>query len=343
MMKKILYAILILGVVAGVVAYWGYNSVFTPNTSFPGKEYELKIPNESTYDDVYNLLESNHVLNDASSFDRVADWMNYKKRNVPTGRYIIMKDWNNREIVGLLRSGNQKPIKVTFNNVRSMEQLAGLISKDLAVDSITLSDYLTQSSVINEIGFTRETIMTMFIPNTYNMFWNVTPEQIVSRMGKEQKDFWNKKERKAKAAKLEITEAEVYTLASIVEKESQHGPERPTIAGLYLNRLKRGIALQADPTVVYANGDFELRRVLNKHLKYDSPYNTYKYSGLPPGPIYMPSIQSIDAVLDYEKHDFLYMCAKPGYGTKHAFAKTLRGHNRNANVYRAWLNEQGIK
>ncbi|MFT4533360.1 MAG: UPF0755 protein [Saprospiraceae bacterium] len=343
MMKKILYAILILGLVAGAVAYWGYHSVFTPNTSFLEKEYELKIPYESSYDDVYKLLKSNNVLDDAISFDKVADWMNYKKRNVASGRYIIKKDWNNREIVGLLRSGKQKPVKITFNNVRSMEQLAGLISKDLAVDSVTLSDYLAQSEVIEELGYAKETFMTTFIPNTYNMFWNVTPEQIVSRMVKEHKDFWSMKGRKAKAARLEMTEAEVYTLASIVEKESQHGPERPTIAGLYLNRLKGGIALQADPTVVFANGNYELRRVLNKHLKYDSPYNTYKYSGLPPGPIYMPSIQSIDAVLDYEKHDFLYMCAKPGYGTKHAFAKTLRGHNRNANEYRAWLNEQGIK
>jgi len=167
------------------------------------------------------------------------------------------------------------------------------------------------------------------------MFWNVTPKEIVDRLIKEQKAFWNKKDRKAKAEKLGMSEKEIYTLASIVEKESQYGPERPIIAGLYLNRLKRGIALQADPTVVYANGDFELRRVLNKHLAFDSPYNTYKYNGLPPGPIFMPSIQSIDAVLDYQKHDYLFMCAKPGYGTKHAFAKTLRGHNRNANEYRA--------
>ena len=343
MMKKILYAILILGLIVGFVAYWGYNSIFTPNTSFSDKEYELKIPNESSYDNVFKLLESNNILTNVASFDRVSGWMNYKKILVPSGRYIIKKNWNNREIVGLLRAGNQKPVKVTFNNVRSMDQLAGLISKDLAVDSIMLSEYLSKSEVINEIGFSKETFMTTFIPNTYNMFWDVSPKEIVSRMVQEQNDFWNKKDRKAKSVKLEMTEAEIYTLASIVEKESQHGPERPIIAGLYLNRLKRGIPLQADPTVVFANGNFELRRVLNKHLEFDSPYNTYKYPGLPPGPIYMPSIQSIDAVLDYDNHDYLYMCAKPGYGTKHAFAKTLRGHNKNANEYRAWLNKQGIR
>ncbi|MFT6335905.1 MAG: UPF0755 protein [Saprospiraceae bacterium] len=342
-MKKILYAILILGLIAGFAAYWGYNSIFTPNTSFSDKEYELKVLNESSYDDVKKLIESNDILIDVASFDRVADWMNYKKDKVASGRYLIKKEWNNREIVGLLRAGNQKPVKVTFNNVRSMDQLAGLISKDLAVDSIMLSDYLSKPEVMKELGFSKETFMTTFIPNTYNMFWDITTKQIVSRMTKEQKDFWNKKDRKAKATKLEMTEEEVYTLASIVEKESQHGPERSIIAGLYLNRLKRGIALQADPTVIFANGNFELRRVLNKHLEFDSPYNTYKYPGLPPGPIYMPSIQSIDAVLDYDKHDYLYMCAKPGYGTKHAFAKTLRGHNKNANEYRAWLNKQGIR
>lgn len=342
-MKKILYVILILGLIAGCIAFWGYNNIFTPNTSFSDKEYELKAPNPSSYSDIYGLLKSNNVLQNAPSFDRVAGWMNYKKDRVASGRYLIKKDWNNREIVSLLRAGNQKPVKVIFNNVRSMDQLAGLISKDLAVDSITLAGYLSQPEVLIDLGFSKETVMTMFIPNTYNMFWDISSKQIVSRMVNEQKDFWNKNDRKAKAAKLELTEVDVYTLASIVEKESQHGPERPIIAGLYLNRLKRGIPLQADPTVVFANGDFELRRVLNKHLEYDSPYNTYKYSGLPPGPIYMPSIQSIDAVLDYDKHDYIYMCAKPGYGTKHAFAKTLRGHNKNANEYRSWLNKQGIR
>ncbi len=343
MMKKFLYAVLILGLIAGCVAYWGYGSIFDPNTSFSENEYELKIQQESSYKNVYKKLEASQILDNIESFDRVAGWMKYKKDVVPSGRYLIKKGWNNREIIGLLRSGNQKPVTVTFNNVRSMDQLAGLITKDLEVDSADLAQYFTQSDLLANLGYNKDNFMTAFIPNTYSMFWNVPTEKIVTRMLKEQKSFWNQKDRKAKADKLDLTEAEVYILASIVEKESQHGPERPTIAGLYLNRLKGGIALQADPTVVYANGDFELRRVLNKHLTFDSPYNTYKYSGLPPGPIYMPSIQSIDAVLDYEKHDYLFMCAKPGYGTKHAFAKTLRGHNKNANEYRAWLNKQGIR
>ena len=343
MMKKILYGVLILGVIAGYIAYFGYNSIFTPNTSFSDKEYELKIPHNSSYNDVIEIIDSKDILVDSKSFDRVSGWMKYKKDVVPSGRYLIKKGWNNREIIGLLRSGNQKPVSVTFNNVRSIDQLAGLISKDLEVDSATLAQYFSTQDVLDHTGLSKETFMTAFIPNTYSMFWNVTPEKIVSRLNTEKEKFWNQKGRKEKAAKLEMTPDEIYTLASIVEKESQHGPERPTIAGLYLNRLKRGIALQADPTVVFANGDFELRRVLNKHLTFDSPYNTYKYNGLPPGPIYMPSIQSIDAVLDYEKHDYLYMCAKPGYGTKHAFAKTLRGHNKNANEYRSWLNKQGIR
>ena len=206
MKKKILYVILILGIIAGSIAFWGYNNIFTPNTSFSDKEYELKVPNESSYSDVYGLLKSNKVLQNAPSFDRVAGWMNYKKDKVASGRYLIKKDWNNREIVGLLRAGNQKPVKVTFNNVRSMDQLAGLISKDLAVDSISLAGYLSQPEVLDKLGLTKETFMTTFIPNTYNMFWDVTSEQIVSRMAKEQKDFWTKNDRKAKAAKLEMTE-----------------------------------------------------------------------------------------------------------------------------------------
>jgi UPF0755 protein len=342
-MKKFLYAILVLGLIAAGGAYWAYTSIFDPNTAFSEEKIELKIPRESSFSDVYQLIESKGILENLSSFDMVAGWMNYKKDKVAAGKYVIKKGLNNREIVGMLRSGNQKPVKVIFNNVRSLPQLAGQIAKELAVDSVTLSNYFDQPEVWSQNGYTKENFMSAFIPNTYNMFWNVSPDEIVERLLIERKKFWSKDNRKAKADKLEMSEEEIYTLASIVEKESQYGPERPVIAGLYLNRLKRGIALQADPTVVFANGNFELRRVLNKHLTYDSPYNTYKYNGLPPGPIYMPSIQSIDAVLNYQKHDYLYMCAKPGYGTKHAFAKTLRGHNKNANEYRAWLNKQGIK
>lgn len=343
MLKKIGIILLVFITIGAAVAYWGYNTVFAPNTAFSEQQQILKLRPGSSYEDVKNKLLRKNIVSDIESLDRVAGWMKYKKDEVPAGLYTIKKGWNNKQIISMLRSGNQTPISVTFNNVRTADELAGQITKDLALDSASLAQYFDRSEVSFKAGLTGKTMMTLFIPNTYSLFWDISEEELIARMQREHDTFWSKNDRMTKAKALDMTPAEVYTLASIVEKESQHGPERPIIAGLYLNRLKKGIALQADPTVVYANGDFGLRRVLNKHLEFDSPYNTYKYSGLPPGPIYMPSIQSIDAVLNYDKHDYLYMCAKPGYGTEHAFAKTLRGHNENANQYRSWLNTQGIR
>ncbi len=329
--------------IAGGVAFWGYNTIFTPNTAFDTPEYHLKIPKNYGFKEVKAILQKENVLKDISTFEKVAQWMNYKKEAVPSGNFNIKKGWNNREIISAIRSGIQLPIKLIFNNVRDVPGIAGAITTNIALDSAALAQFFIDPNTYNSIGYNKEDFMTLFIPNTYSVYWNITPKKLLKRLQKEHKYFWSKKDRLAKAKKQNLTPNEVYTLASIVEKESQHGPERPTIAGLYLNRLKKGIHLQADPTVVYATGNYGLRRVLNKHLKVDSPYNTYKNPGLPPGPIYMPSIQSIDAVLNPKKHDYLYMCAKPGYGTKHAFAKTLRGHNKNANAYRRWLSSEGIR
>jgi len=343
MLKKVLLVLFVLLLIAAGIGYWGYNSIFSPNTNFTEDKAILKIPGKSSFDDVLSIMKEENILSDLGSFERVAGWMKYTKSEVPSGKYEVIKGSNNREIVGLLRSGSQKPVEVIFNNVRTLSDLAGALSKNMAVDSVSMDKYLNDSETQKTRGFNKDNFMTAFIPNTYSMFWDKSEQEIVDRLIKEKESFWMKNDRLEKAETLQMTPQEVYILASIVEKESQYGPERPIIAGLYLNRLKRGIALQADPTVVYATGDFGLRRVLNKHLKIDSPYNTYKNTGLPPGPIYMPSIESIDAVLNYKKHDYLYMCAKPGFGTKHAFAKTLRGHNENANRYRRWLNTQGIK
>ncbi|HFB99774.1 MAG TPA: endolytic transglycosylase MltG, partial [Phaeodactylibacter sp.] len=195
---------------------------------------------------------------------------------------------------------------------------------------------------INKLGFKKETLISLFIPNTYEFFWNTNAKQFFEKMKKEQGIFWKKNNREKKAADLNMTKAEVYTLASIVERETNQNDEKKRIAGVYLNRLKKGILLQADPTVVFATRDFAARRVLNRHINFDSPYNTYKYAGLPPGPISMASISSIDAVLNAEKHSYLYFCAKPDNSGHHAFAKTLAGHNRNANKFRNWLNKQRI-
>lgn len=343
MLKKLFYLFLVLLVIAGAVAFWGYSTIFQPNTAFDENEYTIEIPRESSYDYVLNFLKTDSVLKDASSFDQVASWMNYQRKVVPSGSFKIKSGWNNKQIVSKLRSGIQEPKNLTFNNVRTIEELMGPLSSEISLDSAELTAYFTDPTILSNLGYTKEDILTLFIPNSYQVYWDISPEELAKKMQREHDNFWSKNNRIEKAEQQGLKKNEVYTLASIVEKESQHGPERPIIAGLYLNRIKRGIPLQADPTVVFANGDFGLRRVLNKHLELDSPYNTYKYPGLPPGPIYMPSIESIDAVLSPEKHDYLFMCAKPGFGSQHAFAKTLRGHTKNARTYQAWLNQQGIK
>ena len=343
MLKKLFYLFLILLVIGGIGAYWAYDSIFSPNTAFEDDKINIQIPKQSSFDEALAILVEKNVLMDKSSFSRVAGWMNYQRSNVPSGNFEIKKGWGNKQIITQLRSGIQKPKSVTFNNVRTIEELMGPLSSEISLDSVELLSYFGDPIIQSELGFTKETMLSLFIPNTYQMYWDISVENIGKRMKSEHKSFWDKKQRKKKAEDMGMTPAEVYTLASIVEKESLRASERPIIAGLYLNRIKRGIPLQADPTVVFANGDFGLRRVLNKHLEFDSPYNTYKYAGLPPGPIYMPSIESIDAVLNPEDHEYIFMCAKPGYGTEHAFAKTNRGHEKNARQYHQWLSQQGIR
>ncbi len=343
MLKKLFYLFLILVVIGGIGAYWAYGNIFSPNTAFEKDVVNIQIPPNSSFEDALGILNDKNVLADESSFTRVAGWMNYQRKVVPSGSFELKKGWSNREILTQLRSGIQKPKNVTFNNVRTIEELMGPLSAEIRLDSTTLAKYFLDPAIQGELGFKKETMLTLFIPNTYQMYWDVSIDKLSKRMKSEHKKFWDKNERRAKAEALGMNEEEVYTLASIVEKESLDGSERPIIAGLYLNRLKKGIPLDADPTVVFAIGDFEIRRVRYKHLEYDSPYNTYKYAGLPPGPIYMPSIESIDAVLNPTKHDYIFMCAKPGYGTQHAFAETNRGHERNARKYHQWLNQQGIQ
>lgn len=326
----------------GLAAYFFY-AVYGIKTSIPKGETIITIHKDDGYDDVKNMLVDSQFIKSGFTFDLVAKFMNYKDGFIKDGKYMIRDGWNNRDLIGVLRSGSQVPINVTFNNVRNIEELSGKLAPYFEVDSLEILKYFTSEETLNKVELNRENILTLFIPNTYQMYWNTKPEAILKRIKKEYNSFWNEERRKEKADELGLSKAEVYTLASIIEKETNFKPERKRMAGVYLNRLKRGIPLQADPTVVYAIGDFSLRRVLNDHLEYDSPYNTYKFAGLPPGPIYMSSVNSIDAVLNAEKNDYLYFCAKPGYDGEHLFAKTLRQHNINANKYRRWLNSEGIR
>jgi len=338
MKKSFLIIVLLLLIVGGFLGYKYYNYISQPNVSV-SKTDQLFIKEDSDFEDVLAQLKSNEQLLDEASFVWVADKMKYNK--VKPGQYILNEGQSNRALVSMLRGGQQKAVKLTFNNARKIENLAATFGKILEPDSISFLNYFLKDSLLEANQLTPENIMTIFIPNTYQVYWNTGPAKIFEKLKRENKKFWNEKRMKL-LNELEMTQQEAYILASIVQKESNARSEKPTIAGLYINRLKRGQLLQADPTVVFAVNDFTIRRVLNKHIAFESPFNTYLHEGLPPGPICMPDVSSIDAVLNYEKHKYLYMCASPDNSGKHAFAKTLVQHNANADKYRQWLNSRKI-
>lgn len=340
MKNKVIYIILGLFLIAGFFGFQYYQKIFAPAVT---KDATIFIKSNSQMDDLTNSIKE-YVTN-ADDFSWVSDKKKFKTPKA--GKYLIKKGMNMNELVNLLRSGNQTPIKVSFNNQNTIEKLAGRIAEQIEADSISLLNAFTDASFLNKNDFTEKSVLGMFIPNQYQVYWNTSAEKFRDKMLKEYNRFWTKS-RLAKASKLGLTEDQVITLASIVQKETAQPSERPTVAGLYLNRYKINMPLQADPTLIYCikeikGQDIVIKRVLNKDKEIDSPYNTYKYAGLPPSLIAMPDISSIDAVLNPEKHNYYYMCAnidKIGY---HEFAKSLEQHNRNAAKYQRWLNKQGIK
>lgn len=332
-------------VIVLVIAYFSfliYQRVLAPNTPGTLDHKILLIPTGSTLDDVIDSLQVNNQLLHEKSFRWAADKMDYNDETIRKGRYTIPAHASNRELIGMLRGGNQTPLSLTIQNVRTIDQLIGRVAARLEMDSFTLAQYL--NAQLDTLAHTKpETRLTRFIPNTYEFYWTVSPEDFTARMLKEHDRFWNE-ERLAKAAELHMSTEEIYTLASILEKETNYNAEKPRMAGVYLNRLRIDMPLQADPTIVFALGDFEMKRVYHGHLDVDSPYNTYRNTGLPPGPIFMPGIPSIDAVLNYEKHNYLYFCAKPAdEGEGHAFAETYAAHLVNASRYQEWLNKKGFQ
>jgi UPF0755 protein len=342
--KRILLLLVVLGlVVGGFFAYKVYDTVFSPNTKFNNQEAFVHIPSDANMDDVNVLLQP--LLKNSTSFIQVAQRKGYAS-NVKGGKYMVKKGMNNNDIVNSLRSKNI-PVKVSFNNQETLADLAGRISSQLEPDSLGLLSVLNDIAFYKAHGFDEESKMTMFIPNSYEFFWNTPAEKFRDRMFSEYNRFWND-ERLAKAKALGLSPSEVVSLASIVHKETAKVDERPRVAGLYLNRLRKRMLLQADPTVIFAlkkhtgNFDTVVKRVLYKDLELDSPYNTYKYSGVPPGPITMPDISAIDAVLNPEKHDYIYMVANVEDFGYHKFAKTGAQHNRNKAQYIRWINSQNI-
>ena len=300
----------------------------------------LFIPSGSSYNQAMDTIGSNLDV----KYPKLFDWL-AKKKNYPVsikpGKYIINEALGINELINILRSGRQITARITFNNIRTLNQLAGKFCKQIEADSLQIIEFLADESNFSADGFARETIISLFIPDTYEFYWNTDPAGLYKRMLKEYKRFWNE-DRMTRAGEKGLTPVEVSILASIIDDEVTKKDEKPRIAGVYLNRLKRGFPLQACPTIKYALNDFTITRVLKVHLETESPYNTYKYRGFPPGPIGCPSIEGIDAVLNAEKHEYLYFAAKADFSGYHNFSRTLAEHNRYAAEYQRELNKRKI-
>ena len=341
--RKFVTAFVLLAILgcSGMV-YELYSRVYQLNIVLPDNaEKYIYIPSNSEFTDVVKILLENGLLINANSFEWLAKQKKYDT-NIKAGRYRINRALNNNDLVNLLRSGKQTPIKVTFNNLRNKEQLAGKIGSQIEADSLSILKYITDTTFLNKLKLNTDNVACLFIPNTYEFYWNTSVEGFVNRMVKEYSDFWNSS-RKKKAAEIKLNYYQVAVLASIVEKEqSIKRDERPEIAGVYLNRLKKRMKLESDPTLIFALGDFTIKRVLNKDKKVESPFNTYKNKGLPPGPICIPSINAIDAVLNASEHNYIFMCAKEDFTGYHNFAKTYAKHLINARKYQKALNKRKI-
>ena len=338
----VLLVLAILLIFALAFGFWVYKTVMSPNIkTADGKEVSLYIPTGSDYDQVKAIIDDANVLLNENSFNWVAKRKELPE-NIHPGRYIIKDGMNNNRLVNMLRGGLQTPVKVKFNNMRDVNQLAGRIALQIEADSTSIADMLHNQQYINQLGFNNYTIPALFLPDTYEFYWNTDAEGFVNRMFQEYNKFWNE-ERKQQAQSKGLSPIQVSTLASIVNKETNMTDEMPRVAGVSLNRIKSNWLLQADPTLIFAWNDYSIRRVLDYHKQIESPYNTYKHIGLPPGPICIPSLAAIKAVLNAEDHNYYYFCAKEDFSGYHNFAKTLAEHNRNAAKYQQALNQRGIR
>ncbi len=340
-MKIFIYATLILLLSSAVLGFMLWNTAFRPNvTTGHEKSADLYIPSGSGFNEVMDILEEKGLIKNRSTLEWLAVRKNYPN-NINPGRYRLEDGMNNNELVNMLRSGNQLPVNLVFINHRRIENIASVVARQIEADSADIVNLAGDNEFLESLGFDKDGIPALFIPNTYEFFWNTSAEQFYRRMKIEYERFWNG-DRDSKRNSHGLTRLQVSTLASIVGEETVKREEMPVIAGVYLNRLNRGMRLQADPTIKYAIGDFTVNRILKVHLETDSPYNTYKYAGLPPGPIVIPSVQSIDAVLNASEHNYLYFCAREDFSGYHRFARTLSEHNRNARLYQDALNQRRV-
>ncbi len=324
-----------------VFFFYAYQIFRSPNFQVKKEDTFLYIPPKTDFKGLLEILSKEKIIEDKLSFAFMSKLLNYQK-HVKSGRYLIKADMNNLNAVRMLRAGLQAPVKLTFNNIRTKQELAESIAESLIFEKEDFLKLLNDTSFVKKYKQDTISILTIFLPNTYEVYWNTSPKALIERMYKEHQKFWNKA-RLAKAKALDLSPTEVSVLASIVQAETLKNDEKPRIAGVYLNRLKKDIKLEADPTVIYAVGDFTIRRVLNKHLQTPSPYNTYLNKGLPLGVINLPSPPSIDAVLNYEQHQYLFFCAKADFSGYHAFAETYDEHLKNARLFQKALDLRGIK
>ncbi len=343
---KRIAAIISVVVITVLIAYgyMMYRDIFSDNTRFSENEVYVYIPSDATYEQVKEIVRP--YIEDMDRFDKVANKKAYPDRQDKSGKFLLKKGMNSNEIINSLRQN--VPVNLAFNNQERLENFAGRIGSQIEADSLSLMNAFTDQQFLTENGFTTEDVLCLFVPNSYEFFWNTSAIKFRDKMTKEYSKFWNT-DRLEKAKQLNLTPIQVGILASIVHKETVKNDERPIVAGVYLNRLRKGMKLEADPTVIYAvkllSNDFDqvIKRVLNKDLVTDSPYNTYKYEGLPPGPIAMPDITALDAVLNPAQHNYIYFCASVTRFGYHEFAVTPAQHEANRQKYVAWISQQGIK
>jgi UPF0755 protein len=345
-LKKIKrYAWITVGILSTIVLIFGiiiYLQIFSANVTGAANEKEyLYIPTNSTFEDVVEIIDQKKLLINEKSFRWTAKQMKYDT-HVKPGKYLLKPKMNNKELITMLRSGRQVPVDVIFNNIRTKDQLAAKIGEQIEAKPQAILNLMNDKDYVERLGFTTENLLSMFIPDTYEFYWNTSADKFLQRMKKEYDRFWTAT-KLAQAKKIDFTPVQVSVLASIVQMESNKEDEKPIIAGVYVNRLKRDWKLEADPTLVFALGDFSISRVLSIYKEIDSPYNTYMYNGLPPGPICLPTTASLNAVLNYIQHKYMFFCAKDDFSGYHAFASTYDQHMVNARRFQKALDRRGIR
>ena len=343
LLKTLTLIILLAGLCGGGWAAYYYLTYYHPNIQTHSKNHAyVFIPGGGDFAGLLDSLDAQNLLKNPKSFLRAAEKEKLPQR-IKGGRYRLDNRLGNKAAVRIFTLGLQSPVQLTISgSIRNMERLAGILARPIEADSLQCWQALHDEALLQSLGMDSTSLFAFILPNTYEIYWNTPPEKLLEKLHAEYQSFWNE-ERRQKAKTIGMTPLEVSILASILNEETRYEPEMPTMAGVYINRLRLKIPLQADPTVKFALRDPSIRRVLYKHLEVDSPYNTYKHTGLPPGPICVPTIACVDAVLNYQTHNYLYFCASPDFNGSHLFATDLKGHNKNAKAFHKALNERNIK